>query len=345
MRCEDVQEELEAFISDDVDGARKSEMQSHLDKCQDCSRALRQLRKLSEVLETWQGIEPSPMMYEKLKARIESRGSLWAKIFTTSFARKAALRFVEVVAIAALTLLISHLLQKPGTEMRVEPVAGWSDDLTTINFYLTEHQVAVAQTISADIPPRPAARMYLDRDDIMYYEFMDDFPEFTRPGVIFRGPASQPEISSPKAPTISNGHILTLSQARNAVDFDLVAPPRLHPGYILDSIRKIDGHNSLHLLYTNGIDTLSLFEQPLEGERRLAAQDFREYAVYRGVESAADWLKQDAGTILAWSTGDLSFVLISKVDMSQLMDMAQFISAAKGKVANGTNERITRKNL
>ena len=35
------------------------------------------------------------------------------------------------------------------------------------------------------------------------------------------------------------------------------------------------------MLYTDGVNTLSLFEQPLDGERGLEAQDFREYAVYR----------------------------------------------------------------
>ena len=78
----------------------------------------------------------------------------------------------------------------------------------------------------------------------------------------------------------------------------------------------------MQLLYTDGIHSVSLFEQPLDGQRGLETKDFREYAVYRHTE-------QGAGTILAWRDGALSYVLIANTDMSQLMNMAQSISAGK----------------
>jgi len=194
------------------------------------------------------------------------------------------------------------------------------DDSATINFYLREHQDIVAQAVPASISTPPAARMRVSRHDILYYEFFDDRPEYMRPGIIVRGPSSQREISSPEAPAISNGHTLTLSQARKTVNFDLVSPPWLYPGYMLDQIRRIEDRDALHLLYTDGTNTLSLFEQPLDGERGLAAQDFREYAVYRNKGQAG-------GAILAWRDDALSYVLIGNAEMSQLMDMAQSISA------------------
>jgi hypothetical protein len=141
-----------------------------------------------------------------------------------------------------------------------------------------------------------------------------------RLGIIVRGPSSERQVIPPEAPAISNGHTLALSEARKTVNFNLVSPPRLHPGYMLDKIRSIEGRDSLHLLYTDGINTVSLFEQPLDGERGLAAQDFREYAVYRNEG-------QRPGTILAWRDDALSYVLIGNAEMSQLMDMAQLISA------------------
>lgn len=323
MRCEDIQKELEAFLNNDMDDLKRKEIQSHLDECQNCSRLLRQLTRLSGVLQTWKEIEPSPQMYEKLKTRMKVSASSWRKVLTYSFAKKAALRFAEAAAIVVLTLSVSHLLQKPAPKAR--------DDSATINFYLMEHQGAITQTVSAEISTRPTARMYMDRDDILYYEFIEDLPRFARPGIILRRPSSQREISPAKAPAISKGKILTLPQARNAVDFDPVMLPRLHPGYILDSIKKIDDYNSLHVLYTNGIDTISLFEQPSNGEQGLAAQDFREYAVFRSVEPAAGLNGQGRATILAWRSGTVSFVLIGKTDMAQLMDMAQSISSTKRK--------------
>jgi len=329
MRCKDIQEELEAFLSSEIDKPKRSDIQSHLDKCRNCSGILRKQTRLAEVLQTWKGIEPSPLMYEKLKIRMRVPESSWRRIFTYSFTRKAALRFVEVAAIVVLTLLISHLLQKPAPKVRA--------DLSNISFYLKEHREAVSQAVSTELPTQPAARMYVGRDDILYYEFLDDFSRFSRPGLILRGPISQREISLSKTPTISKGRILTLTQAQNAVDFDPVVPQQLSPGYILDSIRKIDDYNSLHVLYTKSKDTISLFEQPVSGKGGLTAQDFREYAVFSKVEPDAGSEGQGRWTILAWSDGTRSFVLIGKEDMSQLMDIVQSISSTKKKITNSTN--------
>jgi hypothetical protein len=78
----------------------------------------------------------------------------------------------------------------------------------------------------------------------------------------------------------------------------------------------------MQLLYTDGINSVSLFEQSLDGQRGLEPQDFREYAVYRNKGQAG-------GTILAWRDDVRSYVLIGNTEMSQLMDMAQSISAGK----------------
>jgi len=197
-----------------------------------------------------------------------------------------------------------------------------TDDSATINLYLREHRDVVARHVSfSPATPQPA-QMRVSQDDIMYYEFLDDGPEFMRPGIIVRGPSFQREISSPEAPVISNGHTMTLSEARKTADFDLQAPPRLHPGYSLDQIRRIEGRDALQLLYTDGINSVSLFEQSLDGQRGLEPKDFREYAVYRDKGQAG-------GTILAWRDDALSYVLIGNTEMSQLMNMAQSISAGK----------------
>ena len=197
-----------------------------------------------------------------------------------------------------------------------------TDDSAIINFYAREHQDVVARHASLS-PAQPAPmQIQVSQDDILYYEFLDGPPEYTRPGIIVRGPLSRGQISPPKAPVISNGHTLSLSAAKETASFDLVAPRWLHPGYELDQIRRIDGRDALQLLYTDGINSVSLFEQPLDGQRGLSHHDFREYAVYRNAE-------QTAGTVLAWKDRELSYVLIGNADMSQLMDMAQSISARR----------------
>jgi len=197
-----------------------------------------------------------------------------------------------------------------------------TDDSATINFYLKEHRDVVARHVSLRPATPQPAQMRVSRHDILYYELFDDGPEYMHPGIIVRGPSSRRQISSPEAPVISNGHTMTLSEARKTADFELQAPPRLHPGYSLDQIRRIEGRDAMQLLYTDGINSVSLFEQSLDGQRGLSRQDFREYAVYRDKEQAG-------GTILAWRDNVRSYVLIGNTEMSQLMNMAQSISAGK----------------
>jgi anti-sigma factor RsiW len=196
------------------------------------------------------------------------------------------------------------------------------DDSAMISFYTREHQDVIARHASLSPAQPESMQIQVSQDDILYYELLDGQPETMHPGIIVRVPSSQRKISPPKAPIISNGHTLSLSEAKETANFDLVAPLWLHPGYELDQIRRIDGRDALQLLYTDGIKSVSLFEQPLDGQRALEAKDFREYAVYRNIEQAA-------GTILAWRDHELSYVLIGNADMSQLMDMAQSISAGR----------------
>ncbi|HCO93159.1 MAG TPA: hypothetical protein DIU00_04275 [Phycisphaerales bacterium] len=247
-------------------------------------------------------------------------------------------RFQRLVWIGSLaaTFLISFSLlialirsQKEVTSLKHElelakrdaaPVE--TNDSAVIHFYAREHQNVVARHASLSPAQPEPMQIQVNQEDILYYELLDGQPETMHPGIIVRGPSSQDQMSPPKAPIISNGHTLSLSEAKETANFDLVAPLWLHPGYELDQIRRIDGRDALQLLYIDGINSVSLFEQPLDGQRGLEAKDFREYAVYRNIEQAA-------GTILAWRDHELSYVLIGNADMSQLMDMAQSISTGR----------------
>jgi hypothetical protein len=324
MECEDIRKHLESFLDGEVEEAESTAIQGHLEKCPECGRAFRQLKKLPGVLQSWKAEVPPADLYERLKAGLESRESWWSKALTPAFAGKAALRLAEAAAVVFITLAVSHYFQKPAAA----PPDG---DLATINLYMTEHQEAVLQAAAVEAAERQPARVNLSRDDIMYYEYIDDYRQISRPGVILRGKTS-PRESAPASPDsgLSGAKTLTLSQARQAVSFEPVAPSRIHPGYILDTITKVAGRESLHLLYTNGIDTFSVFEQPLGGNQGLAAKDFREYAVYKSSAPTETPGNQAGMTILAWKNTHVSFVLIGRADMSRLMEIAQaFTDASK----------------
>ncbi len=320
MECEDTKKRLKAFMDDELEGSEKTAIRDHLDKCPDCLRMAGQLEKLAGVLRVWKAGEPPEDLYGRLKSEMESRESWWRKYLTPAFAGKAALRFTEAAAIVLITLAVSGRFKKPTP-------AQADDELATINLYITEHQEAVMQAASEESAPRQGARVTLNREDVMYYEFIDDYRRISRPGLVLRGTTSGRDTEAAgREFGISKAKSLTLPQARKAVSFDPEAPSRIHPGYILDGITKVDGRDSLHLLYTNGIDTFSVFEQPLGGKQGLAAKDFREYAVYRSSARAAGPGGQAGTTILAWKNSHVSFVLIGREDMSRLMAVAQAFS-------------------
>jgi hypothetical protein len=252
-KCEDIQEELKAYLSNDVDKPERREIQSHLVECHNCSASLHKLIKLSEVLQSWEEIEPSPGIHEKLKIRIQAYESTWRQIFTYSFAKKAALRLAEV-AVVILTLLVSHLIQKSPPKVH--------EDFATVDFYLKEHLGAATQAIYAELLSLPATRMYEGQDDFIYFEFVEDHPQVSRSGILLKGPPVRREIRILKDPALSKGSILTLAQIQNTFDFNPLVLAEINSGYVLESIRKIDGYNCLHLFYANGMDTLSVFEQP-----------------------------------------------------------------------------------
>jgi len=191
MECEDIRKHLESFLDDEVEEAERTAIQGHLATCSECARAFRQSKRLAGVLQSWKAAEPPEDLYDRLKSGLESRESWWRRALTPAFAAKAALRFAEVAAVVFITLAVSRHFQKPAA-------APPDDDLATINLYMTQHQEAVLQTAAVESAgPRPA-RVTLSRDDIMYYEYIDDDRQISRPGVVLRGPASPPE-SGPAA--------------------------------------------------------------------------------------------------------------------------------------------------
>jgi hypothetical protein len=291
----------------------------------------KQIEKLHGVLQAWRMPEPPEGLYERLKDGLEARNAWWRKMLRPAFIGKAALRFAEAAAIVLITLAVSG-------RFRTTPVPSPDEDLATINLYMTEHQEAVLQAASMEASERQPARLTIDRDDVMYYEYIDEYRRISRPGVLLRGPdAIRYAGAGAPAPALAADKALTLPEARAAVSFVPVAPSRVHPGYIFDSITKVAGRESLHLIYTNGIDSFSVFEQPLGGDRGLAAKEFREFAVYKSAVPVEGPGGQAGMTILAWKNTHVSFVLIGRVDMSRMMEIAQVLSDT-GKVMNEFGE-------
>ena len=258
--------------------------------------------------------------HQMLRGRMTSRGRFRLLVCAGGLA---------AVLLVVSSLMACFVLRREVTDLRNEleqarreVLPAQPEDTTTINFYLKEHQEIVAQHASSSPAAPQPAQMRVSPQDVLYYESFDDEPDYMSPGIIVRGPSARRRADPSEAPTISNGHTLSLSEAKETTNFDFVAPPWLHPYYKLDQIRIIEDRDALQLLYINGIDSISLFEQPLDGRRGLEPKDFREYAIYQSKGQAG-------GTILVWRDDSLSYVLIGNTELSQLMDMAQYISAGR----------------
>jgi hypothetical protein len=290
--------------------ARQSLLDQHLTELLDDGF----VKPLETTLEKSSELEPAQM---DIRSSRKFQRWMWAGGLAASF----LIIFSLVIALIRSQKEVTGLKHELGLA-RQDAATVQTDDSAIINFYTREHQDFVARHASLSSAQPEPMQIQVRQDDILYYELLDGQPETMHPGIIVRGPSSQGKISPPKAPIISNGHTLSLSEAKETADFDLVAPLWLCPGYELDQIRRIDGRDALQLLYTDGINSVSLFEQPLDGQRKLEPRDFREYAVYRNTE-------QTTGTILAWRDHKLSYVLIGNADISQLMDMAQSISTGR----------------
>jgi hypothetical protein len=187
------------------------------------------------------------------------------------------------------------------------------------NFYLKEHKNAVIQ--QASHPEQTAQKsVEIKDDDVLYYDTIRGERQ-GEAGLILRAPRrsnTPAQVSTPQAKQIADSHSLNLEQAIKSVTFKVAAPQTLYPGYLLESIKKLEGKNCLHLIYTNGINTLSVFEQSMTNEEKLHPNDFKEYIIYSKEGN-------DPANIIGWNSSEVSFTIIGNEDFPKLINITREI--------------------
>jgi len=267
--------------------------------------------------------------------------------FTLNFAsywfKKTAPGLAVAVVVIALAMSVSHFINRPAQNpiqesQKTMPVVSKSTskeivkkpviaekpskinelEKITINFYLKEHENAVMQASYS--PQIRQKSVELSYDDVFYYDAARGLDKDWQgeAGIFLRAPhrssyrgSGEP---SQQSSNIANDHKLSLQEAQKTVNFRIAAPRTLYPGYFLESIKKIEGKECIHLIYTNGISTLSMFEQTIKSEEKFHSGDFREYVMYS---------KEDGkpANIISWNNTVVSYTLIGKEDFSYLMDI------------------------
>ncbi len=341
MRCKKVKKILGAYLDGELSEKRAKKIQQHLTECSSCAWELKSFQKIDELGRWMAETESSQLPKDywgdyqaNLHARLEQEGipqssgmgeffnRYWR--FTLAFAahwsERMAPGLAAAVIIVALIMGINYMRHQPlQTTTQESPRM----KKISVNLYLKEHKNAVM--LASHSPQSTQRQIELGYEDVFYYDAARG-PDREWPGeagVFLRAPrhSSYPVRKEPsRANDIAKGQELSLKEAQETVSFKIVAPQILHPAYFLESVRKVKGREAIQLIYTNGINTLSLFEQALGSAEKLHSSDLREYVMYsKGSGKSAN--------IIGWNSAEISFALIGEKELSHLMDMIRAIQA------------------
>lgn len=339
MRCKNVKKLLGTYLDDELSERKERKIQRHLAKCSSCCWELKSFQnvdKLGQLLSYEESAELSEYYWEGYLTEINEKLGQEAQkspdavdllrrywyfplAFSKNWFRKIAPVLVAFIFIAVLVTGITNIHYHSSETVKDINI---NSEKVAINLYLKEHENAIMQVSQSKMPS--GTGFELGYEDVFYYDTVRRGLDRERPGDtgVFlrypRRPSYLPQKESSPMKDISNGHNLSLQKAQEAVSFKIIAPQFLHPGYFLENIRKVEKRECLQFIYSNGINTLSLFQQPLISEERLQFGDFSEYIMYSK--------KGEANlNIIGWNSREVSFSLIGAESFPELMDIVNRI--------------------
>ena len=140
------------------------------------------------------------------------------------------------------------------------------------------------------------------------------------PVAVFDVPSNMPRIKGPSRGIPSNN----LAKLIQTAGFSARGPKYLPEGFtpIEGDVADVKGIRTLHLLYSDGIRTVSLFQNATG-----AAVDMSHYRVSdaRVENKDAKYVQQGPTTLLAWSETGLHFALVGELDLAELQKIAASI--------------------
>ncbi|MFC1712849.1 metallophosphoesterase family protein [Candidatus Poribacteria bacterium] len=232
-----------------------------------------------------------------------------------------------ILGICASLLIMYALRTDPGEpEHSAGQIAGMAElpeeRGILVGFYVQEHERATVQLASMQSVPAISSPSRLDKqvflrwDDLMYYDRTDE--ERPESGVIMRRPSGWQESPEQKPEAVADVDTISLQEAEEIVSFGIVAPSLIASEYTHTGTRKVKGRECIQLLYSNGTDTLSLFQQSRKAQDRLSRWDFREYVVGLAKDG-------EDSSVLGWYTDEIIFNLVGKADLQRMTEIADEI--------------------
>ena len=339
MKCDKVKNLLGAYIDSELSRRKTKQVQQHLEECSSCSWELKSYNKIDElgqwitkanashvpkgywdnyIAKLHQSLKEAKHHKQNQITNTFNRSWHLTQTFTEYWIKKLAPGLATAVVIILLILGVDHLRQQ-SDQMTTLENAGKQEII--INLYLKEHEKAVTKVAYSTDPL--SREIEIGYEDLFYYDEIrrSAVGQTGEAGVFLRVPQSS-RYFSPKEPSrateIMNGQLLKINTAQEAVNFKIVAPQTLYPGYFLEIIKTIEGSECLQLIYSNGMNTVSLFEQAVMNKDKFHSNDFREYVIYSQEGS-------EAVDIVGWNSTNLSFTIIGEPDFSQLLSMIREI--------------------
>ena len=317
MRCGKARKLLLTYMMNELKGDKKEELNEHLATCLECANELETLKETWNLLDVSEEID----IPEHLAWRIERQVANLAGIEVKNQGKWLALRWSLVGASLAFAccilafLLFRHFIV---TETSIQSGTSTQAGEIKIGFYLAEHERAAQYVSHHAVSRTPSHPRWIPmrREDMFYY----DGSERGGAGVFLRsqsGAGSIPE-DEKTPPKITESELVSPSEAQELMPFSIIAPEVLGGSYKLELVLKIKDRECVQLIYSNGVHTLSLFEQPVWTKNGIGQKDFQEYILHKAKEGSRN-------AILGWLTKEIAFSFVGEAGFSELIRLAEEI--------------------
>ena len=311
MRCEKAKKLLTTYMMGELEGGKKEELNEHLASCSDCADEWESLRETWDLMGVSEEVDVPEYLAQKVQRQVASLAGIEVKNRGGWLALRWSLTGAGLALVCCILALL--LLRPPAAqEMKVQA------EEIKIGFYLDEHERA-AQYVSFHAVSRefsPPRWVPMQRENMFYYDGSEDGSS----GLFLRSQDTRKGLPTEEnaKPTIADGELITLSKAQKLVPFSIVAPEVLGGNYELEVVVRIKDSECIQLVYSDGVHTLSLFQQPLWTENGIRRRDFQEYILHKTSE-------EPRSAVLGWLTSETAFNLVGEVGFSELMQLAEEI--------------------
>ena len=296
MQCNQVEREMSQMFEGTLEPEIDAALREHLARCVSCRDALGQLQRLPEVMQTWRPIEPTIEMYNHLQNRLHP----------SPIQRWQGLNWPWKAAVCGMVLL--------AVGIGFGAFNIWWNVQTTnsqIKRYATKHRIAQSGTLT--LTSLASARPAVGVEQWIAYQILQG-SKFQK-GLIFGNSWEWSDEPIDLAEQLSDVPI-TRAEAEREMPFTVIVPSYLHPGYLLDGMRRLGKKEALHLVYTDGIDMISVFEQQFSEKYRLNDAILQQHAIQQKDGNAET-------VVLSWIVGDVSFSLVGEGSMPKLIKIVE----------------------